>query len=39
MTKDLAMLAFGDKVTPEQYLNTEPFLDVLDANLRKALNQ
>jgi isocitrate dehydrogenase len=37
MTKDLAMLVFGDKVTPEQYMNTEPFLDLLDSNLRKAL--
>lgn len=37
MTKDLAILAFGEKVTPDQYLNTEPFLDLLDQNLRKAL--
>ncbi len=37
MTKDLAILAFGDKVTSDQYMNTEPFLDLLDANLRKAL--
>jgi isocitrate dehydrogenase len=37
MTKDLAMLVYGDKVTPEQYMNTEPFLDLLDSNLRKAL--
>jgi isocitrate dehydrogenase len=37
MTKDLALLAYGDKVTPDQYMNTEPFLDLLDANLRKAL--
>lgn len=38
MTKDLAILAFGDKVTSDQYLNTEPFLDVLDTNLRKSLS-
>lgn len=37
MTKDLAILAFGEKVTPDQYLNTEPFLDLLDKNLRQAL--
>ena len=37
MTKDLAILAFGDKLTPDQYMNTEPFLDLLDTNLRKAL--
>ncbi|MES2855390.1 MAG: NADP-dependent isocitrate dehydrogenase [Bdellovibrionota bacterium] len=37
MTKDLALLAFGDKVTSDQYMNTEPFLDLIDANLRKAL--
>jgi len=37
MTKDLAILAYGDKVTPDQYLNTEPFLDLLDRNLRKEL--
>ncbi|MEK7358395.1 MAG: isocitrate/isopropylmalate family dehydrogenase, partial [Bdellovibrionota bacterium] len=38
MTKDLAILAFGDKVQPNQYLNTEPFLDAIDLNLRKALS-
>jgi isocitrate dehydrogenase len=37
MTKDLAMLVHGDKVTQDQYLNTEPFLDAIDQNLRKAL--
>ncbi len=37
MTKDLAMLVHGDKVRPDQYLNTEPFLDALDKNLRTAL--
>jgi isocitrate dehydrogenase len=38
MTKDLAVLAFGDKATPDQYMNTEPFLDLIDSNLRKALS-
>jgi len=35
MTKDLAMLAFGDKVKEGQYLHTEDFLDVLDRNLKE----
>jgi isocitrate dehydrogenase len=38
MTKDLAILVHGDKVTPNQYLNTEPFLDAIDQNLKKALS-
>ena len=38
MTKDLAILVHGEKVTPDQYMNTEPFLDLLDTNLRKALS-
>lgn len=37
MTKDLAVCIYGDKVTPDQYMNTEPFLELLDSNLRKAL--
>ncbi len=37
MTKDLASCIFGDKVTPDKYLNTEPFLEAIDANLKKAL--
>jgi isocitrate dehydrogenase len=37
MTKDLAVCIYGDKVTPEQYMNTEPFLEVLNQNLQKAL--
>lgn len=37
MTKDLAVLVHGERVTPDQYLNTEPFLDRLDSNLRRAL--
>ncbi len=38
MTKDLAMLVHGDKVTADKYLNTEPFLDAIDQNLKKALS-
>jgi len=37
MTKDLAVCVHGDKVTPDQYLNTEAFLDAIDGNLRRAL--
>ena len=38
MTKDLAITAFGSKVTHgEHYLNTEEFLDVLDQNLKNKL--
>ena len=37
MTKDLAVCIYGDKVKPDQYVNTEPFLDLIDANLKKAL--
>ena len=34
MTKDLAMLAHGEKVREDQYLTTEDFLDAIDANLK-----
>jgi isocitrate dehydrogenase len=37
MTKDLAVCIYGDKVNADQYMNTEPFLALLDSNLRKAL--
>lgn len=37
MTKDLAVCIYGDKVTADQYLTTEKFLDALDENLKKAL--
>ncbi len=37
MTKDLASCIFGEKVTADKYLNTEPFLEAIDANLKKAL--
>ncbi|MGZ3721415.1 MAG: NADP-dependent isocitrate dehydrogenase [Bdellovibrionales bacterium] len=35
MTKDLAMLAFGNSVKEDQYLHTEDFLDALDRNLKE----
>ncbi len=38
MTKDLAVCVHGDKVTADQYLNTEAFLDAIDSNLRRALS-
>ncbi|MBX9768411.1 MAG: NADP-dependent isocitrate dehydrogenase [Bdellovibrionales bacterium] len=38
MTKDLAVLAFGDKVTEGQYLNTEDFLETLNQNLKAKLS-
>jgi isocitrate dehydrogenase len=37
MTKDLAVCIYGEKVTSEQYLTTEKFLDALDSNLQIAL--
>ena len=37
MTKDLAVCVHGDEATPDQYLNTEAFLDAIDGNLRRAL--
>lgn len=38
MTKDLAVCIFGDRVPADKYLNTEPFLDKLDENLKKAMS-
>lgn len=38
MTKDLALIVYGNGVKPDQYLTTEQFLDALDANLQKKLN-
>lgn len=35
MTKDLAVLIYGNDVKPDQYLNTEAFLDALDVKLRE----
>ncbi len=37
MTKDLAVCIYGDKINSSQYLNTEPFLDAIDQNLKKAM--
>jgi isocitrate dehydrogenase len=39
MTKDLAMIAFGNSVKPDQYLNTEDFLNALDENLKLKLTK
>ncbi len=38
MTKDLAVCLYGEKVQAGQYMNTEPFLDLLSKNLEKKLN-
>lgn len=38
MTKDLAMLAFGNNVKDNQYLNTEDFLEALNQNLKEKWN-
>jgi isocitrate dehydrogenase len=38
MTKDLAVCIYGDKVPNDKYMNTEPFLNKLDENLKKALS-
>jgi isocitrate dehydrogenase len=37
MTKDLAVCIYGDKVSADKYMNTEPFLELLNQNLQKAL--
>ena len=37
MTKDLALLVKGDKMTHEDYLNTEDFLDAIDQALKSKL--
>ena len=37
MTKDLALIVYGNELKPENYLTTEGFLDALDANLQKKL--
>lgn len=39
MTKDLALLIHGAKLTTTDYLTTEGFLDALDNNLKKKLNR
>ncbi|MEI7972872.1 MAG: isocitrate dehydrogenase (NADP(+)) [Bdellovibrio sp.] len=38
MTKDLALCVHGDKLSSADYLSTEAFLDVIEANLQKRLN-
>ena len=38
MTKDLAILVHGDKITRENYLSTQDFLAALKSNLDKKLN-
>jgi len=38
MTKDLALLVYGDGVKRENYLNTQDFLAAIKANLDKELN-
>ncbi len=37
MTKDLAMLVYGNELTRDNYLNTEEFLNTLKINLEKKL--
>ena len=37
MTKDLALIVYGNDLKTENYLTTEGFLDALDANLQKKL--
>ncbi len=37
MTKDLAICAYGNKVTADKYLNTEPFLDAVKATYAATL--
>jgi isocitrate dehydrogenase len=37
MTKDLALCVHGDKMNDSHWLTTEKFMDVLAANLRKAI--
>ncbi|MBC8004511.1 MAG: NADP-dependent isocitrate dehydrogenase [Verrucomicrobia bacterium] len=37
MTKDLAMLIYGNDLTSDEFLTTEAFLDAIDANLQEKL--
>lgn len=39
MTKDLALIVYGNDVNTGQYLTTEKFLDALDENLQKKLKK
>ncbi|KAK4794999.1 hypothetical protein SAY86_012993 [Trapa natans] len=38
MTKDLALISHGPKVTRDKYLNTEEFLDAVAAELRQCIH-
>jgi isocitrate dehydrogenase len=38
MTKDLALLIYGDSMTPNQFLTTGEFLEAIDQNLKNKLN-
>ncbi|KAJ8764901.1 hypothetical protein K2173_010366 [Erythroxylum novogranatense] len=37
MTKDLALIIHGSKLTRDQYVNTEEFIDVVDEELKTRL--
>ncbi len=37
MTKDLALIVYGDDLETEHYLSTEQFLEAIDKNLKNAL--
>lgn len=39
MTKDLAMLVYGDAMTSDNYLNTQEFLNEIDNALKSKLNK
>ena len=39
MTKDLAILVYGDKMTTDNYLNTQEFLNALDEGLKAKLSK
>lgn len=39
MTKDLAMLVYGDAMTSDNYLNTQDFLNAIDTTLKEKLNK
>jgi isocitrate dehydrogenase len=38
MTKDLALIVYGNELKEENYLSTEAFLDAIDENLQKKLS-
>lgn len=38
MTKDLALIIYGNELKKENYLSTEAFLDAIDENLQKKLS-